>query len=395
MFSSSKIKTRLGILVGAVAISVIVGILAIPRQSANAASFLDWSYWYPVDRGQPVGRRVINRWDHPYSREITGTAPLTSWWRYHGQATWNVPGAPETLPTTYNSQNVDYFVNWQCGAASDDNQCLKYWTTYREYISEGRVSGADIDLQHWARGSEHNWEVYYNPSTITNCTSSGVKSVGNNIVKSTSSKSPLVMRLPTQAGTTYRSPMVCTVAYDQYIQDVNHTIDQRNLSMSAQRELYKKGELALWQTGNWIVETKTLSKSGNLVQAENRYYSNNPSQGNFFSFDYCEKRNPYQNPPPWFTADSEHCNGKTRKTKTFDGKTYYLFAFETYWMRQVEPSNRLTNGMGSYHWSSWGLTELQNLIQHPDWFNAWDDDVVQEWTAPEACHMENGMLRCP
>lgn len=303
--------------------------ISVPSQTL----YLDWHDWYPLDRAQMSGERTQNRW----VRETT-TEPNVY---YFGQSTWQMPGTPAGFPSKYQGRTIDYFTNWICGPESVDPNC-EAWHIYREFMSQGTAYNDPTYLEHWARGTQTNWEVYFSTDAFSKCDGASVTAVSNQYLKRADIKEPFVMRLPATVGETFISPVVCAVSFSSYNMQNNQVMSQK--------------------TGLWFVINQTLERYEDengyqIIKAENQYYTDNLQHASEFD-NWCE-----------FRQDDTHCvmeNGHWHGLiQTHDGVIGHLYAYEQYWMREVPQNNRLFNGFGAFHWWSWGIDELD-----------WDDTQI-------------------
>lgn len=110
---------------------------------------LDWREWYPMNRGQAPGERVINWW--------TGSC-------YLGQSIYNVEGVPPHLPSEFAGQCVDYYYNWPC--VEGDADCNDHGV-HKETMSERKDAlGNTIYLDHWGIGGQDGWKVFYDAAAL-------------------------------------------------------------------------------------------------------------------------------------------------------------------------------------------------------------------------------------
>ena len=287
-----------------------------PEAQAEVA-LLSWVDWYPLDRGQAPGQRALNYWSD-------GVFDPTSPYNLHGQSTLNYPGTPATLPPTFNGRTVDYFLNWVCteprptsASAATSADCRINEKTYVEIMSQGTATGSAALLEHWAHGYAVHWRVYYHPTAFSRCAAG---SIGGDLT-SPENKAPLIMALPAVAGEEAVGNIVCGVTYDQTYPDPAHV-------------------MGLF-TGLSFVVTTNMARSVDahgveVIQARNEYYSDNPAWAVIFNY-YCARE-----------YDPRYCANGGVKTRVHAGVTGYLYDVEDYWMRQVEPQDRLTNGLSAY-----------------------------------------------
>jgi hypothetical protein len=316
-------------------IGLVLGLTAIVNAKVVDAQFEPWTRWYPVDRGQADGQRALRWW----TGELYGPIPSE---RIFGQSTLRIAGAPATFPAVFGGHVVTYFYNWICESPSTPPNSFtsadcryKDWT-FVETMSQGTASGTAINLEHWARGFVQRWEVYYRPGFLKDCSLDGIQNEGisDDQLMSPGAKMPLIMRLPSFPGTYVGDP-VCMITYK--------TVG-----------LEKRSEIVPNWTGMLYVVTRTLDRYTDafhteIIKARNEYYLTNGKNPDIDH--YCLER-----------RDPLYCDGTHAKAAMEHGITAGLVGVETYWMRQVQPNNNLTNGFAAYHAFGWP----ENVDDRPD-----------------------------
>ncbi len=325
-------------------------------QGLGVESYFSWVWWYPVNRGQTEGQRVVNWWQK--SPDNTFNA------YYQGQSVWNYPQTPLYFPESYNGNSIDYYVNWQCGKASEDPFC-EDWFVYREIMSQGDGIGDESYLEHWARGGRGlpssqpvtAWEVYYRPEAFAACDSTTVVATGTAYLQDPAIKTPFVMRLPSEVGIEFVSPVVCTVIFNGY---------------DLQAEQVVHGRTSHWFVVNQILEQIVDENNEVIIKAQNLYFSDHPIGGQDFD-SWCAIR-----------QEENYCvleNGIWRsQVREKDGVVGKLFAYEIYWMREVPQANRLANGFGAFQWWTWETDYIE-----------YDD--IQVWRV-DTCQSEGAQIVC-
>jgi hypothetical protein len=304
-----------------------------------------------------------------------------------------VPNKVNTLPEYYNGKAVDYFYIWSCINPYGVDKCYK--PSYLEIISQGTAvdTTGKTTLEHWARGSANSWEVYYDPEKIgwANCSSRDLSSTLD--LNQPGNKKPLVMKLPSQANTYYVTEPVCTLVFNQFEQSKTAVKDVRYGSYSNSTSPY-------WWTGNWIVITinherymDNLNKE--IVRAENIYLTDNAAAGTNFN-KYC-----VNNP-----TDRLHCSNGTGLIYTLNGKVYYTFTYEEYWMRKTESSGNIKNlsgapvrdlyGYGAFRWFEFPMNDSKWDMIRNDGSKSTDNGAGNQVFTMEKCTLDkwNNIQTC-
>lgn len=315
-----------------------------------ARGYLPWKDWYPVDYGQSEGYRMVNWW----SSAAVNTGGK-------GNVYLNVPNKVNSLPEVYKGNLVDYFYIWSCPNVFGVDQCYRPGTSgYMEIISQGTAvdTVGKTTLEHWARGTPTSWEVYYDPEQIgwNNCDGNAIRNTTLDL-NNPGNKKPMVLKLPDTANTYYATDPVCALVYSQYEQSKTAVKDVRYVP-------YTTSGSPTWWAGNWLLlvinhESYKDGLGKSIIRAENIYLTDNVEAGKRFSTEYCQGVNP---------SDTLHCTGvgnKTGLTYVKNGRTYYSFAYEEYWMRKSESSGKTVNlqgalvrdlyGFGAFRWYNWAI----------------------------------------
>src|SRR5687768_17923457 len=98
----STTATRVTLLLLAISLA-----LGVPHSALGATGLVSKADWYPVDRGQAPGVRVLNYWTN-------GVFDPATPHNFRGQSTLNFGGPPAFFPATYGGNAVKYFINWTC-----------------------------------------------------------------------------------------------------------------------------------------------------------------------------------------------------------------------------------------------------------------------------------------
>jgi len=163
---------------------------AVCENCPEGSQYLDWSEWYPMDRGQKPGERAMNWWSN--------SAGMCSF----GQSTYNYDGIPKGYPSQFDGECVDYFFNWAC-MNKEDADCNDY-EKYMEIISERRAAnGQSIYLDLWGVGKIDDWRTFFNPNALGDGSSCGC--TDENVAAMSSSerranKVPMSFLMPCETG---------------------------------------------------------------------------------------------------------------------------------------------------------------------------------------------------
>lgn len=211
------------------------------------SELLDYRAWYPFHRSQARGQRSLHWWHNQGLGDDT----------LRGQSTFRYETQPpdSTLPTSYDGQTVEYYLQWYCEqfqvdrfgnkTYDSDPECKKLAGRWLEVQSEHRRSNKTVALLSWGFGREDSWSIFFAPGTFTSCTTNVVSSALQaqpGLKTNPALRMPLQWYAPVAESTMSHyvevyGPVVCEVVFDDY--EMTNVLKAREKFISATREDYQ------------------------------------------------------------------------------------------------------------------------------------------------------------